>query len=76
MKFGQLIECSKRNIFLEKLYTKCGGEISARPFSEKLKLSISLDQYSKAEFVFIVSQVEGYRNVLKRTCRPFAFPSY
>ena len=47
MKFGQLIECSKRNIFLEKLYTKCGGEISARPFSEKLKLSISLDQYSK-----------------------------
>ena len=26
MKFGQLIEYNMRNIFLEKLYTKCGGE--------------------------------------------------
>ena len=42
-KFGQLIECNMRNIFLEKSYTKCGGETSPRPFSEKLKLSISLD---------------------------------
>ena len=47
MKFGQLIECNMRNIFLEKLYTKWDGETSPRPFSEKLKLSISLDQYSK-----------------------------
>ena len=44
MKFGQLIECSMRNIFLEKSSTKCGGETSPRLFSEKLKLSISLDQ--------------------------------
>ena len=44
IKFGQLIECSMRNIFLEKSYTKCDGETSPRPFSEKLKLSISLDQ--------------------------------
>ena len=44
MKFGQLIECNIGNIFLEKSYTKCGGETSPRPFSEKLKLSISLDQ--------------------------------
>ena len=47
MKFGQLIECNMRNIFLEKSYTKCDGETSPRPFSEKLKLTISLDQYSK-----------------------------
>ena len=26
MKFGQLIEYNMRNIFLEKLYIKCGGE--------------------------------------------------
>ena len=26
MKFGQLIEYNTRNIFLEKLYTKYGGE--------------------------------------------------
>ena len=37
MRFGQLIECNMRNILLEKLYSKCGGESSPRPFSEKLK---------------------------------------
>ena len=26
MKFGQLIEYNMRNYFLEKSYTKCGGE--------------------------------------------------
>ena len=26
MKFGQLIEYNIRNIFVEKFYTKCGGE--------------------------------------------------
>ena len=44
MKFDQLIECNMRNIFLEKSYAKFGGETRPRPFSEKLKLSISLDQ--------------------------------
>ena len=44
MKFGQLIECNIRKSFLEKSFTKCGGETSPRLFSEKSKLSISLDQ--------------------------------
>ena len=44
MKFGQLIERNMTNIFLEKSYTKCAREASARPFSEKLKLSISLNK--------------------------------
>ena len=44
MKLGQLIESNMRNIFLEKSYTKYGGETSPRPFSEKLKLIISLNQ--------------------------------
>ena len=44
MKFGQLIKCNMRNFFLEKSYTKCGGETSPRPFAGKLKLSISLNQ--------------------------------
>ena len=35
-----------RNIFLEKSYTKYGGETIPRPFSKKLKLSMSLDQES------------------------------
>ena len=47
MKFGQLIEYNMSNIFLEKSYTKCGGETSPRPFYEKLKLSLSLDQLFK-----------------------------
>ena len=76
MKFGQLIECNMRNIFLEKSYTKCGGETSPRPFSEKLKLSISLDQVqSFLQFDFIVWQVEDYCNISKLSCRPLAFTS-
>ena len=47
MKFGQLIDYNMRIIFIEKWYTKWGGETSPRHFSEKLKLSISLDQHSK-----------------------------
>ena len=44
MKFGQLIEYNMRNVFLEKLYTKYSEKTGPRPFSEKLKLRISLDQ--------------------------------
>ena len=32
MKFGQLIEYNMRNIFPEKSYTKCGGELVPDPF--------------------------------------------
>ena len=28
MEYGQLIEYNTRNIFVEKLYTKCAGETS------------------------------------------------
>ena len=44
MKFGQLIKCNIRNIFLEKSATTWVGETSPRLFSKKLKVSISLDQ--------------------------------
>ena len=44
MKFGQLMEYNLRNIFVEKSYTKYGKETIPRPFSKKLKLSISLDE--------------------------------
>ena len=47
MEVGHLIECNIRNIFLQKSYTKCGGGTSPRPFSEKLELSIAVDQQSK-----------------------------
>ena len=51
MKFGQLTECNMRNISFEKPYTKC-GKSSPRSFSEKSKLSISLDQYSRGLYSF------------------------
>ena len=41
--FGQLIEYNMKNTFLEKLYTKCGGEFIIISFSNLWKLSISLD---------------------------------
>ena len=44
MKFDQLIEYDMRNIFVEKSYTKCAGEIIPRLLSKKPKLRISLDQ--------------------------------
>ena len=50
MQFGQLIERNMRNIFLERSYSKCGGETSPRPFSKKLKLTIYLDQWSKVSY--------------------------
>ena len=66
MKFGQLIEYNMRNIFLEKSYTKCGGETILRPFSEKPKLSISLHQRPERFcsflkfFIFIVCPGQAY----------------
>ena len=50
MKFGQLKEYNMINIPLEKSYTKCGGETIPKPFSEKSKLSRSLDQYSEVSY--------------------------
>ena len=47
MKFDQLIEYNMKNIFLKKSQAECGGETSQRPFSEKFKLNIYLDRYSK-----------------------------
>ena len=44
MKFGQLVKYNMRNIFLEKSYTKYGGETIPRPFSKESKLTMSLDQ--------------------------------
>ena len=51
MEFGLLIEYNLRNIFLEELYTKCGGETIPRHFFRKSKLSIYLDQYSKVLYI-------------------------
>ena len=44
MEFGQLIDCDMSNIFLKKSYKKCDGKTSPTSSSEKLKLSIPMDQ--------------------------------
>ena len=54
MKSGQLVECNFRNIFIEKPYTKCGGKTIPRPFFKKAKLSISVNQYSKVEYILFL----------------------
>ena len=60
MKFGRYIYYKRRNIFLEKSHTKCGGESNSRPL----------------KFAFIAFQVVICQNKLKLRCRPLAFISY
>ena len=66
MKCGQLIECNRRNIFLEKSCAEHCGEISPRPFLKKSKLNKSLDQQFKVLYsLFILYvQVKDYQNIL------------
>ena len=56
MKFGQLIEYNMKNIFLQKLYLKCGGKPVPNSF-----LKIEIEHISELtvkrfiQFVFIES---------------------
>ena len=65
-----------RNIFLKKSCPKCIGETSPRPFAEKLKLSISLDQQSKVLYSLLLLYDKLRVNITKLSCRPLAFTSY
>ena len=56
------MECNIRNIFLEKSCTKCGEETSARPFSEKLKLSIFLKSLKLLLLYGKLKAIAIYRN--------------
>ena len=77
LKFGPLIEYNMKNIFLEKLYTKCGGETIPTPFSKISKLSyLWINSLKFIQFDFIVCQVEAYQNILKLNWRLIAFTSY
>ena len=38
MKFDQLIEYDRKNIFLGKSHAKCGGETVPRLYSKKIKM--------------------------------------
>ena len=54
INFGQLTEYNMTNIFLDKSYIKCGGEIIPRPFSKKSKLRIPLDLQPKVLYSFFL----------------------
>ena len=41
IKLGLSIEYNLRNIFIAKLYTKCGGETTPRPFLKKIKTELA-----------------------------------
>ena len=65
-KISQKMEYNKRNSFHENSYTKCGGEASPRPFHEKSKLSISLDQQSQmSDNLILHVQKRFYQNFIK-----------
>ena len=70
MKFGQLIECNIRNIFLQKVFTKCDGKTSPRRFSKTIKIEHISGSIvnSFIQFAFVVWQVEGQQNILKLSC--------
>ena len=74
MKFGQLIEHNKRNIFLEKYFTKWAEVTSPRGFTKKSKLTTSLNQRSKILYslFLLFGQVEDYQNILKLRCSALA----
>ena len=76
LKFDQLTEYNIKNIFLEELYTKRGGETRLRPFSRKSKLSISLDQQCKNLNCFYSIPRPGVIKTLKVRYKPLDFTSY
>ena len=66
-----------RNIFLEKSYTKCVGETSPSPFSEKLKLSMSLVKQSKVLYslFLLYAKLRAIEIILKLSYGTLAFIS-
>ena len=73
MKFGQLIEHTMRNIFLEESYAKYGEETIPRSFPKISKLSISLDQQSNIfqSLFFLYAKfraIKIYLTKLQATC--------
>ena len=78
MRLDQLIRHNIRNIFLENSYRKCGRETIPRRFSEKPKLSISLDHQSKVLYSLYLSyaKLRAIKIILKLRCRPPAITLY
>ena len=63
MKIGQLQEYNMRNTFLEKSYTKCGGEASSIKNENWAYPGINSLKCYKVYLLYV--QVEVYQNILK-----------
>ena len=74
LKFGQLIEYNMRNIFVQKSYTKCGGETIPRSFSKNIEIeyisgSITLNFNTVCFFFMLIKGISKYtENNLKTIC--------
>ena len=83
-QFGQLVEYSTINIFLEKSYTKCGGKLVPDPFLKYQNWAClwinNLEFYIYSLFLLYVKirsrlYFNSYWNIFKLSCRSLAFTS-
>ena len=75
MKSYQLIKYNTRNIFLEKSYTKCGGEASPKLFPKKIKIGHTPRSTvsSVVNLFLLYVQNKINHNILKLRCWPLDF---
>ena len=87
MKFGHLIEYNMRNIFLEKSYTKCGGETCRLSSNSRLFRDSFLKNHNGAYlrinslrfstvYLYCMLSWGRYQKILKLSSRPLAFTAY
>ena len=70
MKFGQLIEYNKRNIFLQKSCRKWGRETSSRPlcfFKKSIIYGKSKFSAAKFQYISVVFNLACNKNKLNKT---------
>ena len=63
-------------MFLEKSWTKCGGELFPESFLKNLNWEYLWNKSLKVLFVFAVCQVKGLSIYIKLSCRLLAITSY
>ena len=74
-KFGQLVEYNMKNIFLEKLYTKCGTKISTPDSFLKNQnwAYLCVNSLKFYSVCFVVCQIQDNQNILNVSCKPVPF---
>ena len=74
VEFGQLIQYNMKNIFVEKSYTKCGGESIPDSFVKNENWAyLWMNSLKFKTFCFYCMPSGDYQNILILSCRPLAF---